>query len=115
MSSAKEGELYAVVNAFGKTFEICYGYYEEYEKNSRYNDPVPIYPDLKKNPEYDNDGYALVTEMQIACEQYCGTTENDNCGSCQSFEKGAMLFGLCRNEERRKLPTENKASATRKK
>ena len=102
MSSAKEGELYGIVNAFGKTFEIYYGYYEEYEKNSKYNEPVPIYPDLKKNPEYDNDGYALVTEMQVACESYFGTEENDNCGSCSHFQKGEMLFGLCKKQRKKK-------------
>jgi hypothetical protein len=103
MSGAKEGELYSVVNVFGKTFKIYYGYYEEYERKSKYNDPVPIYPDLKKNPEYDADGYGLVTEMQVSCEKYCGPLGTDNCGSCAHFEKGEKLFGLCKNEERRKF------------
>ena len=31
----KEGELYRVVRAFGKTFEIYYGYYEESDRYGR--------------------------------------------------------------------------------
>ena len=30
MRNAKEGDLYGVVRIYGKTFEIYYGYYEDY-------------------------------------------------------------------------------------
>ena len=96
MEKRKEGDLYGVVKIYGKTFEIYYGYYEEYERNSRYNDPIPIYPDFVKNPEYDADGYPIVTEMQVACPRYLGQSTEDSCGMCQYFEKGEKLFGLCK-------------------
>lgn len=97
----KEGELYGVVNVFGKTFEIYYGYYEDYERNSPYNDPVPIYPDLIASPQYDAQGRPIVTEMQISCEHFRGRQDCDACGHCAHFQKGERLFGLCRCEERR--------------
>ena len=101
MHKAKEGDLYGVVRVFGKTFEIYYGYYEEYDRQSRYNDPVPIYPDLIKNPQYDAKGRPIVTEMQIACEHYRGHEQEDSCGRCLHFQKGERLFGLCRCEQRK--------------
>ena len=95
MQRAKEGDLYGIVSAFGKTFEIYYGYYEEYERQSKYNDPVPIYPDLLREPQYDATGRPIVTAMQIACEHYNGSDREDSCGRCQHFLKGERLFGLC--------------------
>lgn len=101
MQKAREGDLYAVVKVFGKTFEIYYGYYEDYERNSPYNDPVPIYPDLIKDPQYDAQGYPIVTEMQVACEHYDGSVQDDSCGRCAHFQKGERLFGRCGCERRR--------------
>ena len=100
MQKAKEGDLYGIVEVFGKRFEIYYGYYEEYERKSRYNDPVPIYPDLAKDPLYDSEGRPIVTEMQVACEHYVGSQSGDGCGRCKHFRKGEWLFGLCGCEER---------------
>lgn len=101
MQKAKEGDLYGVVNVYGKTFEIYYGYYEEYERNSKYNDPVPIYPDLIKDPQYDEGGHPIVTEMQVVCEHYDGADRDDSCGRCRHFQKGERLFGLCGCESRK--------------
>ena len=91
----KEGDIFEVVKIYGKTFEIYYGYYEEFERESFYGEPVPVYPDLKTNPEYDSDGTPIVTEMQIACERYSGSSNEDSCGKCTHFKKGDKLFGLC--------------------
>lgn len=102
MQNAKEGDLYGIVKVYGKTFEIYYGYYEEYERQSKYNDPVPIYPDLIKDPQYDGQGHPIVTEMQVACSHYLGSKSEDSCGRCQHFQKGERLFGLCRCEQMRK-------------
>ncbi|MBO5790365.1 MAG: hypothetical protein J6R40_04330 [Clostridia bacterium] len=102
MPKAKEGDLYGVVNAFGQTFEIYYGYYEAFEKESPYNDPVPVYPDLKKQPVFDGQGKPIVTAMQIACEAYEGKGSEDSCGHCLHFQKGEALFGLCKCKKRRK-------------
>ena len=102
MQKNKEGDLYGKITVYGKTFEIYYGYYEEFERNSIYNDPVPIYPNFKENPEYTDEGYPVVTEMQAACEHYSGSDHEDSCGQCKSFKKGDRLFGLCESAKRRK-------------
>ena len=98
---AKEGDLYGIVRVFGKTFEIYYGYYEDYERQSKYNDPVPIYPDLAKEPQYDESGRQIVTEMQVPCEHYRGVAQEDRCGRCKHFQKGEQLFGFCKCVHRR--------------
>ena len=102
MGKFKEGDLYCTVTVGGKKFEIYYGYYEEYERKSLYNDPVPVYPDLFDNPEYGDDGTPIVTEMQVACEHYSGRKSDDRCGLCQHFKKAENLFGLCECESRKK-------------
>ena len=102
MINAKEGDLYGRIDAFGKVFEIYYGYYEEFERDSKYNDPVPVYPDLAAKPEYSGEGFPIVTQMQVACESYKGKNGEDQCGMCEHFQKGDKLFGLCRCEARRK-------------
>ena len=60
-----EGDLYKVLEAFGKRFEIKYGYYEDFERSDQ--DPIPIYPDFQSNPEYTADGSPFVTQMQDMC------------------------------------------------
>ncbi len=104
MEKAKEGDLYGSFDVYGKSFDIYYGYYEDFERSSKYNDPVPIYPDLAANPEYNSEGYPIVTQMQVVCECYSGRGENDRCGLCRHFEKGEQLFGLCRCESRKNPP-----------
>ncbi len=96
----KEGELYKLVTVFGRTFELRYGYYEDYERESRYNEPIPIYPDFVKNPEYTADGYPFVTEMQPACRHYDSESDEDICFRCRHFIKGVELFGICKCRER---------------
>ncbi|MBE6697948.1 MAG: hypothetical protein E7581_05440 [Ruminococcaceae bacterium] len=102
MNKAREGDLYGIVNVYGKIFEIRYGYYEDYERNSKYNDPVPVYPDLYKSPEYSNEGYPIVTQMQVVCEHYSGNLTEGRCGLCPHFQKGERLFGLCKCSKRQK-------------
>lgn len=92
----KEGDLYKEVNIFGKTFRLLYGYYESFERDSPFNDPIPIYPDLIKNPHFTADGIPIVTAMQNICEFYPGPDDEDSCCShCPHFQKGEDLFGLC--------------------
>lgn len=95
MPKPKEGDLFARVCVLGKTFEIYYGFYEEFERSSIYNDPVPVYPDLSKSPVFCDDGRMIVTEMQLACEKYSGNPDEDSCGRCAHFRRDKMLFGLC--------------------
>ena len=99
---AKEGELYKKIELDGKVFHIYYGYYDEKERNSKYNDPVPVYPDLYKSPEYSNEGYPIVTQMQVVCEHYSGNLTEGRCGLCPHFQKGERLFGLCKCSKRQK-------------
>ena len=101
MQKNKEGELYGVFDVFGKRFPIYYGFYEEYERESRWNDPVPIYPDFRAEPQYDGEGRPIVTAMQLACESYEGNEDDDRCGRCTHFQPGEALFGVCECAERR--------------
>lgn len=98
----KEGELFKTVEAFGKTFNIYYGYYDETDRQSIFNDPVPVYPDLEADPEYDSGGYRIVTKMQVACPHYSGKQNEDSCSHCPYFKHGRDLFGICLCELNRK-------------
>ena len=99
-TDAKEGELYKSVTVFGKTFELYYGYYEEYERHSRYNEPIPIYPNFKEAPQYTEGGHPFVTEMQEACEHYRGSLDERICYGCEHFCKGAELIGICKHRQK---------------
>ena len=68
----EEGELYKVVTVFGKTFELWYGYYEDYERENPTVEPMPIYPNFRKEPLYTDEGTPFVTMMQDACPYYKG-------------------------------------------
>ena len=92
----KEGDLYKEVTVFGKTFRLLYGYYENFERESPFNDPMPIYPDFTKEPYYTAEGIPIVTAMQDICEFYKGKNDEDSsCADCLFFQKSEELFGLC--------------------
>lgn len=108
-ASPKEGELYKAVTLFGKTFLLYYGYYEEFERYSRYNEPMPIYPDFIKQPVYTDDGTPFATDIQDICSHYEGEKEEDSCAACRYFRRMEDLFGICtcpQNRQQRKQ-TEN--------
>jgi len=95
-SKHKEGDLYKVIEAFGEHFEIRYGYYEEFERDS--GEPIPIYPDFKKDPHYTARGEPFVTAMQDMCEgaQFKASGLYDECcGNCKHFRRGEELIGVC--------------------
>ena len=102
----KEGDLYKVVNTFGRTFEIRYGYYGECDRNNPLlKGPVPIYPDLLKEPVYTDEGEPLVTMMQDACESYCGNakrTPDTTCEDCKYFNRGEEWFGVCKHPKNKR-------------
>lgn len=98
----KDGDLYCVLNVSGKRFEIHYGYYEEKDRLGKYNDPIPIYPDFIKNPEYDSHGQPFVTEMQDVCPHFKGKVLVDICCGCEHFKKGDDLIGICTCDKNRK-------------
>lgn len=95
-ASPREGDLYKQVTVAGKTFELFYGYYEEFERYGKYNDPIPIYPNFIAKPEYTDDGIPFVTKMQDICQHYQGKATGDSCAQCAHFQKGDDLIGLCR-------------------
>ncbi|MBQ4153851.1 MAG: hypothetical protein IJE01_01460 [Clostridia bacterium] len=92
----KEGDLYKEVTIFDKTFRLLYGYYESFERESPFNDPIPIYPDFIKEPHYTAEGIPIATAMQNVCEFYNGKNDEDSsCSDCGFFQKYEELFGLC--------------------
>ena len=97
-----EGDLYRVVHAFGKTFELRYGYYGE---SDRKYEPDILYPDFAKAPQYTETGEPLVTVMQDACGNYCGggeRAEDTTCADCRHCRRGEDRFGLCTCPENNK-------------
>ena len=92
----KEGELYKVMTAHGKTFEIYYGYYEEIDRQSPFTEPMEIYPNFQENPVYTEKGIPFVTAMQKRCRYYKGDPDEDNtCYQCAHYEKCEELLGVC--------------------
>lgn len=98
----REGDLYQVLTVEGKRFKIRYGYYEETDRISKYNDPIPIYPDFIKEPLYNNEGQPFVTEMQDVCEHFKGKMLVDICCGCSYYKKGDDLIGTCTCVKNRK-------------
>ena len=82
-----------IIELFGHTIELRYGYYEEFERE--HNDPVPIYPNFIKEPAY-LDGYPLVTAMQDVCEHFDGDDAEIGCLVCKYYERCEDLIGKCK-------------------
>ena len=101
---AREGDLYRVIRAFGHEFALRYGYYDERERDSRYGELLPIYPDFHASPQYTEDGYPFVTAMQDACEHFTGDYPEDGCHGCVCYRHGEEFLGICRHKERRRHP-----------
>jgi len=96
IEKVKEGDMYKVITLCGEEFEIRYGYYENADRLGKYNDPIPIYPNLLDNPQYNNEGYRFVTEMQDTCKYFKGKLLVDICCGCKHFQKGDDLIGICK-------------------
>ena len=94
----REGDLYRSVVVDGIRFDILYGYYEDFERKAC--DPIPVYPDLEKNPVYTNHGYRIVTQIQSPCNWFTKRDrkcDDEWCRSCKYFEDEHKLIGVCRN------------------
>lgn len=99
----KEGDLYKEVTIFGKTFRLLYGYYESFERESLFNEPIPIYPDFIKEPHYTVEGIPIATAMQNVCKFYNGKNDEDSsCSDCTYFQIYKELFGLCNCPENKR-------------
>ena len=103
MEKIKPGDLYKTIEIDEVKFHIKYGYYDEKDKLSKYSEPIPIFPDFIKSPQYNRDGYLFVTHMQDRCIHYKGNDQNDSCYHCSHFEKREDLIGLCKCKERKIL------------
>lgn len=103
-SPPREGDLYKVIDVFGKSFEIYYGYYEDGDRYSKYPEPIEVFPDFIKNPVYTDDGYAFITAIQEPCHFFKKARDiNDRCRDCVHYEVGEELIGLCKHRARRKF------------
>jgi hypothetical protein len=97
MKSKKEGDLYKTIIIDGVVFDIRYGYYEETDRYGKYNDPIPIYPDLVTSPKYNADGYRIVTEMQDVCEHSERSFNEGICVECSFYKQSDELIGICKH------------------
>lgn len=102
MRSIKDGDLYKAFVAFGESFELYYGYYNESDKQARFAEPLPIYPDFISEPRYTAEGFPLATDMQDICEHYIGKESEESCYACEHYERGIEMIGLCRCRARRR-------------
>ena len=99
-----EGILYKVLHVRDTAFPLYYGFYEEFERNNPGAEPIPIYPDFLKEPQYTHEGVPFVTKMQDACTYYEGTdSESNECGECSYFEPGEELMGICNCPNKREV------------
>ena len=99
----KEGDLFKVITAYGKTFEILYGYYEECDRHTKDAEPMEIYPNFAEKPQYTDEGVPFVTEMQVSCKHYKGKIYEDSvCGECAFYQSCDELLGVCNCHARKK-------------
>ena len=117
-AAPKEGELYKTVTAFGHTFELRYGYYED---TDRHTEPVVIYPDLKKHPIYTENGEPVVTVVQDSCEYFRMNgrgrrTLDSTCSECVFFRQGEEWFArcCCENKKHNETPDGTRPTYNRK-
>ena len=108
----KEGDLYKIVETFGKTFELRYGYYEERDRESLLGEPAILYPDFLKEPLFTEEGAPFVTLVQDACAHYKGNTkrtQDTTCAECKFFCRGEEWFGICLYKSNQKQNKEVKS------
>ena len=92
----KEGDLFKIIQAHGKTFEIRYGFYEECDRHNRFAEPIEIYPDFQKDPQYTPGGQPFVTAIQVPCFYFIGNQNpNSTCEECAYYRQCEDLLGIC--------------------
>lgn len=91
----REDDIYEVLSADGGTFEIRYGYYEDFERDG--STPIPIYPDLEKSPVYGESSKYIVTFMQEPCVHYEPRVDNAEpyCGCCKHYPNNKQMINAC--------------------
>lgn len=92
----KEGSLFKIIQLYGKTFELVYGFYEERDRHTHYAEPVAIYPNFMDQPQYTDEGIPFVTAMQTPCENFDGKKGDDSgCEDCSFYLHCEELIGVC--------------------
>jgi hypothetical protein len=96
----REGELYKTIVVGGHSFDLQYGYYEEFERTLC--SPVVVFPDLIANPLHSPEGFRLVTQIQEPCRsfQLAAGREEQWCGDCAHFFGEHPEIGECRCNHR---------------
>ena len=102
MDKVKEGSLYKVIEIDNITLEIKYGYYDDADRYSKYNEPIPVYPNFKETPIYTCEGYPLVTKIQDKCDYFLGKKDVDECYGCKHFTEEDDMIGICSCIENKK-------------
>jgi hypothetical protein len=88
--------LFKIIRLYGKTFEIRYGFYEECDRHSL-SEPMEIYPDFVKDPQYTDDGRPFITAIQTPCSHFSKEpTANSTCEECAYYQHCEELLGICR-------------------
>ncbi len=102
----KEGELYKVYEVGGHTYEIRYGYYAENERGRV--EPLPIFPDFRKEPVYTADGYQLAALIHSACRYYKSdkVKPENYCGDCNYYSDSKQEIAICKCKKRWKEVSE---------
>ncbi len=93
----KEGDIYKVFIFDKHTFELKFGYYADFERES--GEPVVIYPDLIKSRYYTNEGNRIVTAIQDPCEHYSVPEEKESyesCNDCIYYSDPENEMGICK-------------------
>ena len=99
----REGELYRIIEAHGKTFEIYYGYYDEADRQNPLVEPMEMYPNFVQTPVYTEKGIPFAVAMQPPCKHFKGEADVDNtCYQCTYYERCEELLGLCTCPHNRK-------------
>ena len=92
----KEGDIYKVIKIDEHTFELRFGFYADFERES--GEPVVIYPDLVNNRYYTSDGKRIVTAIQDPCNRYrvsSHTPRDECCNDCDHYKTSGDDIGLC--------------------
>ena len=92
----REDDIYEVLSADGGTFEIRYGYYEDFERDG--SEPIPIYPDLTKTVIFGASGKRIVTHMQEPCSYFRPVSDDGAeqcCGCCQFYPNNMQMVNAC--------------------
>lgn len=98
----KEGDIYKVVKVDEYTFELRFGYYEDFER--AFGEPVVVYPDLTKRRLYTKDGYPIVTAIQEVCSYYEvpeHKARDECCSDCIHYSHTDDEIGICKSKQSR--------------